>query len=128
MRKTTLENIEEGALVEGYVKNITDYGAFIDLGGIDGLVHLTDLSWGKVSHPSQVLNIGDTVMVKVLKYNKEDGKISLGIKQTKPDPWLTVAEKYSVGSRVRGRVVNITDYGAFVELEAGLEGLVPISA
>ncbi len=127
LRKTTLENIEEGALVEGYVKNITDYGAFIDLGGIDGLVHLTDLSWGKVTHPTQILNIGDKVTVKILKYNKEDGKISLGIKQTKEDPWLTVAAKYPVGSKVKGSVVNITDYGAFVELEAGLEGLIHIS-
>ncbi len=127
LRKTTLETIHEGAVVEGVVKNITDYGAFIDLGGIDGLVHLTDLSWGKVAHPSQVLKIGDTVTVKVLKYNREDGKISLGIKQTKEDPWLTVAEKYPVGSRVTGTVVNITDYGAFVEVEEGLEGLVHIS-
>lgn len=127
LRKTTLENIEEGALVEGYVKNITDYGAFIDLGGIDGLVHLTDLSWGKVTHPTQILNIGDKIVVKILKYNKEDGKISLGLKQTKEDPWLTVAERYPVGARVKGSVVNITDYGAFVELEAGLEGLIHIS-
>jgi small subunit ribosomal protein S1 len=127
LRKITMEKLEEGAIVEGLVKNITDYGAFIDLGGIDGLVHLTDLSWGKVSHPSQVLGIGDTLKVKVLKFNKEDGKISLGLKQTKPDPWLTVAEKYPVGSKVSGRVVNITDYGAFVELEKGLEGLVHIS-
>jgi small subunit ribosomal protein S1 len=127
LRKETLENIEEGVVVEGIVKNITDYGAFIDLGGIDGLVHLTDLSWGKVSHPSQLLGIGDTVTVKVLKYNKEDGKISLGIKQTKPDPWMTVQEKYPIGSKIQGRVVNITDYGAFVELEEGLEGLVHIS-
>ncbi|MFQ5735437.1 MAG: 30S ribosomal protein S1 [Thermodesulfobacteriota bacterium] len=127
LRKTTLETIEEGALVEGYVKNITDYGAFIDLGGIDGLVHLTDLSWGKVTHPTQILNIGDKITVKILKYNKEDGKISLGLKQTKEDPWLTVSEKYPVGSRVQGNVVNITDYGAFVELEAGLEGLIHIS-
>ncbi len=127
LKKTTLETIREGALVEGLVKNITDYGAFIDLGGIDGLVHLTDLSWGKVAHPSQVLKIGDTVTVKILKYNQEDGKISLGIKQTKEDPWLTVAGKYPVGARVTGTVVNITDYGAFVEVEEGLEGLVHIS-
>ncbi len=127
LRKITMEKLEEGAIVEGLVKNITDYGAFIDLGGIDGLVHLTDLSWGKVSHPSQVLGIGDTLKVKVLKFNKEDGKISLGLKQTKEDPWLTVAEKYPVGSKVSGRVVNITDYGAFIELEKGLEGLVHIS-
>ncbi len=126
-RKITLEKLEEGAILEGVVKNITDYGAFVDLGGIDGLVHLTDMSWGKVSHPSQFLKIGDTITVKVLRYDKEDNKISLGIKQTKPDPWQTVTEKYPVGSRVTGRVVNLTDYGAFVELEEGLEGLVHIS-
>ena len=127
LRKVTMEKIEEGSLLEGLVKNITDYGAFVDLGGIDGLVHLTDLSWGKVSHPSQVLNIGDTVTVKVLKFNKEDSKISLGLKQAKPDPWLTVTEKYPLNTKVTGRVVNITDYGAFIELEEGLEGLVHIS-
>lgn len=127
LREETLATLEEGNIVEGIVKNITDYGAFIDLGGIDGLVHLTDMSWGKVSHPSQLLNIGDTVQVKVLKYSKEDGKISLGIKQTRPDPWKTVAEKYPVGSKTSGKVVNLTDYGAFVELEDGLEGLIHIS-
>lgn len=127
MKKVTMENVVEGALLEGIVKNITDYGAFIDLGGIDGLVHLTDLSWGKVTHPSQVLNIGDKVTVKILKYNKEDGKISLGLKQTKPDPWLTIADKYPIGSKANGRVVNLTDYGAFLELEEGLEGLIHIS-
>ncbi|TAN63121.1 30S ribosomal protein S1 [bacterium] len=127
LRKVTLENLEEGRVIEGIVKNITDYGAFIDLGGIDGLVHLTDMSWGKVSHPSQVLNVGDKVPVMILKYNKDDGKISLGIKQTRPDPWLTAGGKYLAGARVSGRVVNITDYGAFIELEQGLEGLVHIS-
>lgn len=127
LRKVTIENIAEGAVMEGTVKNITDYGAFVDLGGIDGLIHLTDLSWGKVTHPSQVLKIGDQVIVKILKYSKEDGKISLGLKQTKEDPWQTVAGKYPIGSKVKGRVVNITDYGAFVEVEEGLEGLVHIS-
>ncbi len=127
LKKTTLATIQEGNLVEGAVKNITDYGAFIDLGGVDGLVHLTDLSWGKVTHPSQILKIGDKVTVKILKYNKEDGKISLGLKQTKQDPWLTAGSKYQAGSRVAGKVVNLTDYGAFVELEEGLEGLVHIS-
>ncbi len=127
LKKITLETIQEGALVEGMVKNITDYGAFIDLGGIDGLVHLTDLSWGKVTHPSQILKIGDHVTVKVLKYSKEDGKISLGIKQTKEDPWLTVKDRYALGSKVSGSVVNLTDYGAFVEVEPGLEGLIHIS-
>ena len=127
MRKQTLGTIEEGAIVDGIVKNVTDYGAFIDLGGIDGLVHLTDLSWGKVTHPSQVLKIGDTVKVMILKFNKEENKISLGLKQTMEDPWLKVMEKYPAGTRTTGTVVNITDYGAFVELEPGLEGLVHIS-
>ncbi|MBE9531597.1 MAG: 30S ribosomal protein S1 [Proteobacteria bacterium] len=127
LRKITLEKLEEGAIVDGMVKNITDYGAFIDLGGIDGLVHLTDLSWGKVTHPTQILNVGDTVSVKILKFNKEEGKISLGMKQTKSDPWETVAKDLTAGSRVNGKVVNITDYGAFVEIEEGLEGLVHIS-
>jgi small subunit ribosomal protein S1 len=127
MRKQTLGTIEEGAIVDGIVKNVTDYGAFIDLGGIDGLVHLTDLSWGKVTHPSQVLKIGDSVKVMILKFNKEENKISLGLKQTMEDPWLKVMEKYPAGTRTTGTVVNITDYGAFVELEPGLEGLVHIS-
>ncbi len=127
IKKTTLEGIHEDAIVQGTVKNITDYGAFIDLGGTDGLIHLTDLSWGKVTHPSQVLKIGDSVAVKVLKYNKEDGRISLGLKQTKDDPWQGAREKYQKGVRVKGRVVNITDYGVFVEIEDGIEGLVHIS-
>ncbi len=127
MREVTLEKLEEGAIVKGTVKNITDYGAFIDLGGIDGLVHLTDMSWGKVSHPTQVLSVGDEIDVKILKFSKEEGKISLGIKQTKEDPWQTVAKDLLPGTRVKGRVVNITDYGAFVELAEGLEGLIHIS-
>ncbi|MBI5491305.1 MAG: 30S ribosomal protein S1 [Deltaproteobacteria bacterium] len=127
LKKTTLGTIQEGAVVEGLVKNITDYGAFIDLGGIDGLVHLTDLSWGKVTHPSQILKIGDRVAVKILKFSKEDNKISLGIKQTKEDPWLTVKDRYPIGSKIPGSVVNLTDYGAFVEVEPGLEGLIHIS-
>ncbi len=127
LKKSTLTHVSEGALLQGTVKNITDYGAFIDLGGVDGLVHLTDMSWGKVTHPSHVLNIGDTVTVKVLKYNREDGKISLGIKQTTEDPWIGVGEKFAQGGRVKGRVVNLTDYGAFVEIAPGVEGLVHIS-
>ncbi|MBI5598499.1 MAG: 30S ribosomal protein S1 [Deltaproteobacteria bacterium] len=127
LRKETLEKISEGAIVDGVVKNITDYGAFVDLGGVDGLVHLSDLSWGKVSHPSQVLKIGEGIKVKILKFDRAENKISLGFKQTKADPWLTAKEKYQVGAKVRGRVVNITDYGAFVEIEDGLEGLVHIS-
>lgn len=127
LKKSTLEHLQEGAVIDGLVKNITEYGAFVDLGGIDGLIHLTDLSWGKVTHPSQVLKVGDTVSVKVLKYNKDDGKISLGLKQTKQDPWTGVIERYPVGAKAAGKVVNLTDYGAFVELEEGLEGLVHIS-
>ncbi len=127
MKKETLAVIEEGKLMEGIVKNITDYGAFIDLGGIDGLVHLSDISWGKSVPVAQVLSVGDKVTVKVLKYSAADGKISLGIKQTKPDPWVSAAEKYRKGAKVRGRVVNITDYGAFIELEDGVEGLAHIS-
>ncbi|MCK5237325.1 MAG: 30S ribosomal protein S1 [Deltaproteobacteria bacterium] len=127
LREKTLETIEEGAVVKGLVKNITDYGAFVDLGGIDGLLHLTDLSWGKVTHPSQILSAGDEIDVKILKFDKEDGKISLGLKQTKADPWINIAENYPVNSKVSGKVVNLTDYGAFVELSEGLEGLIHIS-
>ncbi len=127
LRAITLEKLQEGAVVAGLVKNITDYGAFIDLGGIDGLLHLTDMSWGKVNHPSQFLSVGDTVDVKILSFDKESGKISLGLKQTKEDPWLTVAKELLPGSRVQGKVVNITDYGAFVEIQEGLEGLIHIS-
>lgn len=127
LREETLKKISEGAIVEGEVKNITDYGAFIDLGGIDGLLHLTDMSWGKVTHPSQILKPGDTVSVKILKLDLDENKISLGLKQTKEDPWLTVKDKYPVGSSVTGKVMNLTDYGAFVELEDGLEGLIHIS-
>lgn len=126
-KKITLEHIAEGAVMEGLIKNITDYGAFIDLGGIDGLVHLTDLSWGKITHPSQILKVGDRINVKILKYNKEDGKISLGLKQTTEDPWLSVKDTYPVGTKTQGTVVNLTDYGAFVEIAPGLEGLVHIS-
>ncbi|MRR07299.1 MAG: 30S ribosomal protein S1, partial [Deltaproteobacteria bacterium] len=117
----------EGQIREGIVKNITDYGAFIDLGGIDGLLHIVDMSWRKLSHPSEILKIGDTVSVKVLKYDKEKEKISLGIKQTIPDPWLVVESKYHIGDRIVGTVVSLADYGAFVSLEEGVEGLVHVS-
>ncbi len=127
LRKETLSNLEEGKVVRGTVKNITDYGAFIDLGGIDGLLHITDMSWGKVSHPSSMLKPGDVVDLKVLKYDKDEGKISLGLKQTKPDPWIDIKERYPVGSKAEGKVVNLVDYGAFVELEDGVEGLIHIS-
>jgi small subunit ribosomal protein S1 len=126
-RKTTLSTLKEGQLIQGVVKNITDYGAFIDLGGIDGLLHITDMSWGRVSHPSEMFNIGDKVEVSVLKYDRETGRISLGLKQKSADPWTGVATKYAIGTRVRGRVVSLTDYGAFIELEPGVEGLVHVS-
>ena len=126
-RKTTLSTLKEGQLIHGVVKNITDYGAFIDLGGIDGLLHITDMSWGRVGHPSEMFNIGDKVEVSVLKYDRETGRISLGLKQKTADPWTGVASKYAIGTRVRGRVVSLTDYGAFIELEPGVEGLVHVS-
>lgn len=126
-RQTTLATLKEGQLIQGMVKNITEYGAFIDLGGIDGLLHITDMSWGRVGHPSELFVVGDKVEVMVLKYDRETGRISLGLKQKSADPWTNVASKYPVGSRVRGRVVSLTDYGAFVELEPGVEGLVHVS-
>ena len=128
VRKTaTLEHLAEGSVVTGTVKNLTEYGAFIDLGGIDGLLHVTDISYGRVTHPSELLHVGDEVTVKVLKFDRAKERVSLGIKQLGPDPWETVAERYPVNSKVIGRVVNVTDYGAFVELEPGVEGLIHIS-
>jgi small subunit ribosomal protein S1 len=126
-RQTTLSTLNEGQLIEGTVKNITDYGAFLDLGGIDGLLHITDISWGRVGHPSDMFSIGDRIEVLVLKYDRESGRISLGVKQKTPDPWTKVEEKYPEGTRVAGKVVSLTDYGAFVELEPGVEGLVHVS-
>jgi small subunit ribosomal protein S1 len=126
-RQKTLAALEEGQLVEGVIKNITEYGAFIDLGGIDGLLHVTDMSWGRISHPSVLCMVGDRVQVIVLKYDKETGRVSLGLKQKSPDPWRDVQKKYPVGSKVRGKVVGLADYGAFVELEVGVEGLIHIS-
>lgn len=126
-RQTTLSTLSEGQLIEGTVKNITDYGAFLDLGGIDGLLHITDISWGRVGHPSDMFSIGDRVQVLVLKYDRETGRISLGVKQKSADPWTKVEEKYPGQSRVKGKVVSLTDYGAFVELEPGVEGLVHVS-
>ena len=127
-RKTALSNLEEGQIVDGMVKNITEYGAFIDLGGIDGLLHITEMSWGRVNHPSEILSVGDRVPVMVLKYAKDTGRVSLGLKQKTPDPWVSVETKYPVGSTGKEKkVVNITDYGAFVELEPGVEGLVHVS-
>jgi small subunit ribosomal protein S1 len=127
LKKDTLATLTDGQTVEGIVKNITDYGAFIDLGGIDGLLHIVDMSWRKLGHPSEILKIGDAVTVKVLKYDREKEKISLGIKQTIPDPWLSVESKFHTGDRVCGNVVSLADYGAFISLEEGIEGLVHVS-
>jgi small subunit ribosomal protein S1 len=126
-RTDLLETLREGSIVQGLVKNITDYGAFIDLGGVDGLLHVTDISWKRVNHPSEMLSVGQTVEVQVIRYNADNGRISLGMKQLESDPWGDVAGKYPVGSRFKGRITNITDYGAFVELENGIEGLVHVS-
>lgn len=127
MRGDTLKMLEEGQVVEGTVKNLTDYGAFIDLGGIDGLLHITDMSWGRVTHPSDILNVGDKINVKVLKFDRDKERVSLGLKQIAPDPWLDVEAKFPVGQKVTGKVVSLTDYGAFVELEEGVEGLIHVS-
>jgi len=126
-KATLLATLEEGKVVEGVIKNITDYGVFVDLGGLDGLLHITDLSYGRIRHPADLFKVGDTITVKVLSFDREKERISLGLKQLAPDPWTTVEEKYPVGSRVTGKVVSLTDYGAFVELEAGVEGLIHIS-
>jgi small subunit ribosomal protein S1 len=126
-RSTTLEHLEEGSILTGTVKNLTDYGAFVDLGGIDGLLHITDMSWGRLTHPRDLVNVGDEIQVKVLKFDKDKQRVSLGFKQLTPDPWLDAVERYPVGARVRGRVLSVTDYGAFVELEQGIEGLVHVS-
>ena len=126
-RSELLEKLSEGQVLEGVVKNITDYGAFVDLGGIDGLLHVTDMAWRRIGHPTEVLNVGQTVKVQVIKVNPETQRISLGMKQLEADPWDGVAEKFPVGSRFTGRITNITDYGAFVELEPGVEGLVHVS-
>ncbi len=126
-RKQTLAVLHEGMLYTGTVKNLTDYGAFIDLGGVDGLLHVTDMSWGRVSHPSEMFQVGDQVEVVVLHFDRETGRVSLGYKQKTSDPWTSVDEKYSVGTKTTGRVVSLTNYGAFVELEPGVEGLVHVS-
>ena len=126
-RSGLIQNLEEGQIIEGAVKNITDYGAFVDLGGIDGLLHVTDMSYKRVNHPSEVINIGDTVRVQIIRINRDTQRISLGMKQLESDPWEGVAAKYPVGAKLTGTVTNITDYGAFVELEAGIEGLVHVS-
>ena len=127
LREETLKNLKEGDVVEGTVKNLTDYGAFIDLGGMDGLLHITDISWGRIGHPSEKLSVGDRIKVKILHFDQEKQKVSLGLKQALPDPWESLPLKYPIGSRLKGKVVNVTDYGVFVELEEGVEGLVHIS-
>jgi len=127
MRATTLQTLQEGQIIDGVIKNITDYGAFIDLGGLDGLLHVTDMSWGRVNHPSELFRVGDELKVKVLRFDVESERVSLGLKQIQPDPWRDAAMKYPIGRRIQGRVVSLTDYGAFLELEPGIEGLVHIS-
>jgi small subunit ribosomal protein S1 len=127
LKSETLKVLEEGVILEGTVKNITDYGAFVDLGGIDGLLHVTDMSWGRVGHPSELVNVGDHVKVVVLKYDPERERVSLGMKQIIPDPWTTIAERLPLNARIKGKVVNLADYGAFVELEPGVEGLIHVS-
>jgi small subunit ribosomal protein S1 len=126
-RDVTLTHLEENAVLTGTVKNLTDYGAFVDLGGIDGLLHITDMSWGRLTHPRDLVNVGDQIQVKVLKFDRDKQRVSLGFKQLTPDPWLDASERYPIGARVHGRVISVTDYGAFVELEQGIEGLVHVS-
>jgi small subunit ribosomal protein S1 len=126
-REAVMENLKEGAIVKGVVKNITDYGAFVDLGGIDGLLHITDLAWRRVKHPSEVLTVGDEIEAKILKFDQEKNRVSLGIKQMGDDPWNGLARRYPQGTRMFGKVTNLTDYGAFVEIEQGIEGLVHVS-
>jgi small subunit ribosomal protein S1 len=126
-RAATMASIQEGKVVEGVVKNITEYGVFVDLGGVDGLLHITDISWGRVKHPSEFFSIGDPITVKILNLDLENERVSLGMKQLVEDPWSVAAEKYAVGSRVTGKVVSLTDYGAFIELEEGIEGLIHVS-
>jgi small subunit ribosomal protein S1 len=126
-KSKTLEHLEEGGVLTGVVKNLTEYGAFVDLGGIDGLLHITDMSWGRLTHPRDLVNVGDQIQVKVLKFDKDKQRVSLGFKQLTPDPWLDATHRYPVGAHVGGRVISVTDYGAFVELEQGIEGLVHVS-
>ncbi len=127
MRETTLATLTPDQIMDGVIKNLTDYGAFIDLGGIDGLLHITDMSWGRINHPSELFRVGDEIKVKVLKFDVETERVSLGLKQIQPDPWIDAALRYPIGKRIGGRVVSLTDYGAFIELESGIEGLVHVS-
>ena len=127
LRDDTLSTLDTGQIVDGVIKNLTDYGAFIDLGGIDGLLHITDMSWGRINHPSELFHIGDEIKVKVLKFDSESERVSLGLKQIQPDPWVDAALRYPIGKRLSGAAVSLTDYGAFIELEPGIEGLVHVS-
>lgn len=127
LKTQTIDSMKEGSIVAGLVKNITDYGAFIDLGGMDGLLHITDMSWGRIKHPSEVINVGDEIQVKVLKYDQEKQRVSLGLKQLQEDPWASVAADYAIGKKVKGKVVSVTEYGAFIELGEGIEGLIHVS-
>jgi len=127
LKSSTLKQLKVGAIVRGAVKNITDYGAFVDLGGVDGLLHITDMSWGRIKHPSEVVTVGADINVRVLRYDSDKERVSLGLKQTQADPWSDVGTKYLVGQRIKGKVVSITDYGAFIEVEAGIEGLIHVS-
>jgi small subunit ribosomal protein S1 len=127
MRETTLETLAPGQIVDGVIKNLTDYGAFIDLGGIDGLLHVTDMSWGRVNHPSELFHVGDEIKVKVLKFDQENERVSLGLKQIQPDPWIDASMRYPIGKRIQGKVVSLAEYGAFLELEPGIEGLIHVS-
>jgi len=127
LREETLGQLQEGQIIDGVIKNITDYGAFIDLGGIDGLLHVTDMSWGRVNHPSELFQVGEEIKVKVLKFDPETERVSLGLKQIQPDPWVDASMRYPIGKRVQGKVVALTDYGAFLELEPGIEGLIHVS-
>jgi len=122
-----LATLSTDQILDGVIKNLTDYGAFIDLGGIDGLLHITDMSWGRINHPGELFNVGDEIKVKILKFDPESERVSLGLKQIQPDPWVDAALRYPLGKRLEGRVVSLTDYGAFIELEAGIEGLVHVS-
>ncbi|MEL7289855.1 MAG: 30S ribosomal protein S1, partial [Pseudomonadota bacterium] len=126
-RETLLANLEEGHEIKGIVKNLTDYGAFVDLGGVDGLLHITDMAWKRVKHPSEIVNVGDEINVKVLKFDKEKQRVSLGMKQMGNDPWQEIASRYPEGTKINGQVTNLTDYGCFVEIEDGVEGLVHVS-
>ena len=127
LRETTLDTLAPGQIIDGVIKNLTDYGAFIDLGGIDGLLHVTDMSWGRVNHPSELFHVGDEIKVKVLKFDPDSERVSLGLKQIQPDPWIDASIRYPIGKRIQGKVVSLAEYGAFVELEAGIEGLIHVS-